>query len=232
MRDSIYSKSVLILDSTNFGIWSRIDSTIDDGLKRNSKTLPQLIENAFANSTLKKYKPAWTKWLEWYSNYEEVSPCPADPLHVALYINDSVIKDQKALILLILLGFSGFTRISELLPLKVKHVNFTESGIKIHIEKSKVDQLREGNTVFVSRLESNNCPVYWLNRYLDLSFLKGNTENYIFFENGQDKKRPQDKRHTFHIIHNRFGFLEKVPPRRPTFHRHSFTLFGRSLGSS
>ena len=109
MRDSIYSKSVLILDSTNFGIWSRIDSTIDDGLKRNSKTLPQLIENAFANSTLKKYKPAWTKWLEWYSNYEEVSPCPADPLHVALYINDSVIKDQKALILLIPVSYTHLT---------------------------------------------------------------------------------------------------------------------------
>ena len=83
-------------------------------------------------------------------------------------------------VVLILLGFSGFMRISELLPLKVKHVNFTESGMKIYIEKSKVDQLREGNTIFISRLDSDNCPVYWLNRYLNLSFLTRNSENYIF----------------------------------------------------
>ena len=83
-------------------------------------------------------------------------------------------------VVLILLGFSGFMRISELLPLKVKHVNFTESGTKIYIEKSKVDQLREGNTIFISRLDSDNCPVYWLNRYLNLSFLTRNLENYIF----------------------------------------------------
>ena len=83
-------------------------------------------------------------------------------------------------VVLILLGFSGFMRISELLPLKVKHINFTESGMKIYIEKSKVDQLREGNTIFISRLDSDNCPVYWLNRYLNLSSLTRNSENYIF----------------------------------------------------
>ena len=81
-------------------------------------------------------------------------------------------------VVLILLGFSSFMRISELLPLKVKHVNLTESGMNIYIEKSKVDQLREGNTIFISRLDSANCPVYWLN--LNLSSLTRNSENYIF----------------------------------------------------
>ena len=79
----------------NFGIWSRVNSIIDDSLKKNAKTLPQLIENAFENSTLKKYKPAWLKWLEWVSKFDKVNPCPADPLHVALYINDIVTRDQK-----------------------------------------------------------------------------------------------------------------------------------------
>ena len=94
VRNQIYS-SVPFLDSKNFGIWSRIDSIIDERLKKNSKTLSQLIENAFANSTLKKYKPAWIKWLEWSSNYDEISPCPADPLYVALYLNDIFTKDRK-----------------------------------------------------------------------------------------------------------------------------------------
>ena len=44
---------------------------------------------------MKKYKPAWIKWLEWSSNYDEISPCPADPLYVALYLNDIVTKDRK-----------------------------------------------------------------------------------------------------------------------------------------
>ena len=38
---------------------------------------------------------SWLKWLEWASKFDEVNPCPADPLHVALYMNDIVTRDQK-----------------------------------------------------------------------------------------------------------------------------------------
>ena len=88
-------KIISILDLANFGIWSRVNSIIDDSLNEDAKTLPQLIENAFANYTSKKYKPAWLKWLEWASKFDKVNPSPANPLHVALYINDIVTRDQK-----------------------------------------------------------------------------------------------------------------------------------------
>ena len=57
-------------------------------------------------------------------------------------------------------------RISELLALKHKDVKFTESGMTIFIEKSKVDQLREGSTIFISKYYSDYCPVKWLQKKL------------------------------------------------------------------
>ena len=85
----------LILEPPKFGIWKQIDSIADRKLKRNAETLPILIKNAFSKSTLKKYKPAWEKWLQWSSKFEEISQCPADPLYVTLYLNDIVSTDCK-----------------------------------------------------------------------------------------------------------------------------------------
>ena len=38
--------------------------------------------------------------------------------------------------------------ISELLPLRIQNISFVEGGMKVFIEKSKVDQLREGKNSF------------------------------------------------------------------------------------
>ena len=90
-------------------------------------------------------------------------------------------------ILIYLLAFSGFMRISELLALKHKDVKFTESGMTIFIEKSKVDQLRERSTIFISKNYSDYCPVKWLRKYLQLADLT-DPESFIICRLAKCKK--------------------------------------------
>ena len=54
-------------------------------------------------------------------------------------------------LILCLIGFAGFFRISELLEVKVKDLNFFDDRVEIFVTKSKTDQLREGNTVFICK---------------------------------------------------------------------------------
>ena len=65
-----------------------------------------------------------------------------------------------------LLGFSGFLRIDELLSIKIKHLRINESHLEILIPKSKTDQQREENAVYISRVSSECCPVKFLEKYL------------------------------------------------------------------
>ncbi len=83
-------------------------------------------------------------------------------------------------VVLCLLGFSGFLRISELLEIQVKHIIFEENCVKITIEKSKTDQLREGHIIFISKTGNKTCPVTWLLKYLELSGLYAQPDSYIF----------------------------------------------------
>ena len=68
-----------------------------------------------------------------------------------------------------LLGFSGFLRIDELLSIKIKHLRINESHLEILVPKSKTDQHREGNIVYISRVSSECCPVKFLEKYLQIA---------------------------------------------------------------
>lgn len=43
--------------------------------------------SALAASTNDKYGRDWRKWVEWTNNKAEVTTIPADPFHIALYLN-------------------------------------------------------------------------------------------------------------------------------------------------
>ena len=55
------------------------------------------------------------------------------------------------LIVICLLGFSRFLRISELVAIRIKDMEFSPANLKLTIPKAKNDQLREGHVVFISR---------------------------------------------------------------------------------
>ena len=195
--------------------------------------IPDLLDAAFAESTLKKYRSSWSKWMSWCKQYDEVTYCPADPFYICIYFNDLIMekhsintisaalcgirwghlkagynsptdcqlvklafkgaqrlanverKNRKEpftnemieqtvrrygssdnlihlrFLVICVLGFAGFFRISELLDLQVSDLNFKEDWYEITIKKSKTDQTREGNIVYISKTSTSTYPVYW-----------------------------------------------------------------------
>ena len=74
-------------------------------------------------------------------------------------------------IVVILLGFSGFFRISELLSVTLKYVNILDDHLQIFLNVSKCDQHRQGNEVIIARTGTSYCPVAFLERFLNLAEL-------------------------------------------------------------
>ena len=70
-------------------------------------------------------------------------------------------------LVMFLLAFSGFLRFSELSIIWTKDIKFSEGFISIFIEKSKADQLREGQSVVIAESGSSLCPVALLKLYID-----------------------------------------------------------------
>jgi integrase len=67
---------------------------------------------------------------------------------------------------LLLLGFAGAFRRSELVALNVEHIEETADGLRIFIASSKTDQECAGATIAIVR-GSNACPVTALRDWLD-----------------------------------------------------------------
>lgn len=87
---------------------------------------------------------------------------------------------QFRFVIMCVLGFFGFLRISELLNLKIKDIEFASGGVKITIEKSKTDQLREGHIVHIAETNTEYCPIKLLKDYLTLTKLENEGDSYLF----------------------------------------------------
>jgi len=71
---------------------------------------------------------------------------------------------------LILIGFSGGFRRSELVNIDLEDLEFTKEGVKIFIKRSKTDQSGEGMTKAIPYFkEKNFCPVTSLNDWIKYS---------------------------------------------------------------
>ena len=71
---------------------------------------------------------------------------------------------------LILIGFSGGFRRSELVNLDYEDIEFVEEGIKIFIKRSKTDQSGEGNLKAIPYFQNQDyCPVLTLKEWIDKS---------------------------------------------------------------
>jgi integrase len=67
---------------------------------------------------------------------------------------------------LLLIGFAGAFRRSELVALRVNDITEFAHGIELHLRRSKTDQAGEGRAVFIPEADGGRCPVeslaYWL----------------------------------------------------------------------
>ena len=80
-----------------------------------------------------------------------------------LSVNQSSLENLRFLNIC-LIAFTGFMRFSKVTSIKGYDITFTETYMKIFIEKSKTDIYREGAWVYISR-SHNMCPVKHLSQY-------------------------------------------------------------------
>ena len=81
--------------------------------------------------------------------------------------NEKRVARDKALILI---GFSGGFRRSELVSIEIEDLEFTKDGIKIFIKRSKTDQSGEGMTKAIPYFkEKSFCPVFFLKKWIEIS---------------------------------------------------------------
>lgn len=69
---------------------------------------------------------------------------------------------------LLLIGFAGAFRRSELVSIRVEDVAYLPQGIEILLRKSKTDQEGRGRVVFIPNAKGSRCPVKSLTRWLEL----------------------------------------------------------------
>ena len=91
-------------------------------------------------------------------------------------INKEKIRDKA----LILIGFSGGFRRSELVNIYINDIEFVTEGVKILIKRSKTDQSGEGSVKAIPYFDNQEfCPVVALKNYVNKNFSNTN-EGKIF----------------------------------------------------
>ena len=92
-------------------------------------------------------------------------------------IDEQKIRDKA----LILIGFSGGFRRSELVNIDYEDVEFVKEGVKILIKRSKTDQSGEGSVKAIPYFDNQEfCPVLALKNYISKKF--SNTDEGKIFD--------------------------------------------------
>lgn len=81
------SSLTFCLDIFSQPLWQQISDIQDSELKELAVTLPMVVLQSRAPSTIKKYSGAFLHWKRWaLSKQADISVLPANPLHVTLYL--------------------------------------------------------------------------------------------------------------------------------------------------
>ena len=98
----------------------------------------------------------------------------ADLLKIVRGLTD--VRGQRDAALL-LLGFAGAFRRSELVSLDVDDVRFTDEGLLLRLRRSKTDQVGQGRVIAIPRVRGRCCPTQKLQDWLRVS---GITDGALF----------------------------------------------------
>jgi len=92
-----------------------------------------------------------------------------EALHQSKEKDNRKIRDKA----LLLIGFSGGFRRSELVDIEYEDVEFVSEGVKIFVKRSKTDQSGEGMTKAIPYFDNENfCPVKALKKWVEEADLK------------------------------------------------------------
>ena len=92
------------------------------------------------------------------------------------------------------LGFAGVFRFNELTNIQPNHIFFHEDFVKVFVRRSKRDVYREGNYVYISKLDSNYCPMTVLRGYIQTADIDLSSQLPLF--------RPLTKRKLGYALRN------------------------------
>ena len=100
---------------------------------------------------------------------------PVDPTIIRSIIDrygteEASLKDLR-IATIRFLGSAGFRRFNELSNIQPKHLTFCDGFVKMFVPRSKTDVYREGNYVYIAKLEGKYCPVAILRRYIEAANL-------------------------------------------------------------
>ncbi|XP_068707590.1 integrase/recombinase xerD homolog [Montipora foliosa] len=87
---------------------------------------------------------------------------PVDPTIIRSIIDrhgteEASLKDLR-IAAISFLGFAGFLRFNELSNIQPKHLTFCGGFVKLFVPRSKTDVYREGNYVYIAKLEGKYLP--------------------------------------------------------------------------
>ena len=110
------------------------------------------------------------------SNQKGKKPLSINDLKVLIKaIHQSSEKDNRKIRdkALVLIGFSGGFRRSELVDIEYEDIEFVSEGVKIYVKRSKTDQSGEGMTKAIPYFDNENfCPVKALKEWIETVDLK------------------------------------------------------------
>jgi integrase len=95
----------------------------------------------------------------------QATPLHPDDLDEVLATMSKTLKDDRDRALL-LIGFAGGLRRSELVAINLKDIERSARGIIIHLRRSKTDQLGAGRIIGIAFGKRRHCPVAALDRWL------------------------------------------------------------------
>jgi site-specific recombinase XerD len=111
------------------------------------------------------------------SNHEHRKVRPALFSQVKEMVNEAEGVRGKRNRALLLIGFSGAFRRSELVSIRVEDIEYDPKGIIVHLHRSKTDQLGNGRRIAIPTLRGKYCPVKAVKEWLKVS---GITSGAIF----------------------------------------------------
>lgn len=95
-----------------------------------------------------------------------------DILHILVNIQEPTLPNlwDKAILLL---GFAGGFRRSELVALNVEDLRFVEEGIRVMLKRGKADQEGQGREVGIAKGHPGSCPVETVRQWLEAAQIIG-----------------------------------------------------------
>jgi len=98
---------------------------------------------------------------------------------------------------MMILGFCGFLRYSDLVRVFVDEIRFYDDYMEIFLETRKNDVLRYGNVIVIVRGEGPVCPVFWVQWLIGYSKLQGHVPLFQRYDGRVARFHPERVQDTY-----------------------------------